>query len=246
MYLFPTNFQIKLLLIPFFLFTSCSGTSDKKATDFQNQNNDWEVLFNGKNLEGWEVLGGEGNFYVENNAIVGETKMGVPNTFLATTKHYDNFILELDFKVHPDLNSGVQIRSNRYKKDTTTTYLSGSLEQGTREWNAGRVHGYQVEIDPSDRSWTGGFYEEGGRGWLQSLEGNEKAQNVFRQNKWNSMRVVAKNDSFITYINGIRATNYTDTLNKVGFIGLQLHGINEEEQAGKKVMFKDIRIKEIE
>lgn len=247
MYLFGTDVQIKLLFLSFcLLIVACSEGPDKKAPDSSGQTNAWEVLFNGKNLQGWEVLGGEGHFYVADSAIVGETKMGVPTTFLATKKHYDNFILALEFKVHPDLNSGVQIRSNRYKKDTTTTYRSGSLEQRTRDWPAGRVYGYQIEIDPSDRAWTGGLYESGGRGWLQPLQDDINAQQAFRQNEWNAMRVLANDDSLVTYINGIQTATYTDMLQKEGFIGLQLHGVNNEKQAGKKMMFKDIRINKIE
>lgn len=57
--------------------------------------------------------------------------MGTPNTFLATTKNYGDFILEFDFKIDDGLNSGVQIRS-----------------ESKKEYNKGRVHGYQFEIDP--------------------------------------------------------------------------------------------------
>ena len=41
--------------------------------------------------------------------IVGISKLGTPNTFLATQKQYGDFILEFDFKIDEGLNSGVQI-----------------------------------------------------------------------------------------------------------------------------------------
>ena len=206
---------------------------------------EWESLFNGENLEGWEVLGGEGNFFVEDNAIVGETKMGLPNTFLATIKNYEDFILEVDFKIDQGINSGIQIRSGVYEKNTTTAYTAGNLEEGTREWEAGRVHGYQIEIDPSERAWTGGFYEEGGRGWLQPLNENEDARNAFRQGEWNHFRIMADDNMFQTWINGIQAVKTTDDVSDAGFIGLQLHSVRSEEQEGKRIMWKNMRIKEI-
>ena len=43
--------------------------------------------------------------------IVGSTTLNSPNSFLCTEKIYDDFILELDFKVDSHLNSGIQIRS---------------------------------------------------------------------------------------------------------------------------------------
>ena len=57
-----------------------------------NQDGGWIDLFNGTDLEGWEVKGAsESNFYVEDGILVAETKMGIPNTFLATTKSFANF-----------------------------------------------------------------------------------------------------------------------------------------------------------
>ena len=57
----------------------------------------WEPLFNGKNLKGWKKLNGKAEYKIVDGAIVGISKMGTPNTFLATTKNYGDFILEFDF-----------------------------------------------------------------------------------------------------------------------------------------------------
>ena len=54
-----------------------------------------------------------------------------------------------EFRVDPELNSGIKIRSN-----------------SLAAYRDGRVHGYQVEIDPSARAWSGGIYDEARRGWL--------------------------------------------------------------------------------
>ena len=109
----------------------------------------WTDLFNGKDLAGWEKLNGNAEFKVEDGIIVGVSKHGIPNTFLATEKTYSDFVLEYEVLMDDALNSGVQIRS-----------ISDP------EIKNGRVHGYQVEIDPSKRSWTGGIYDEARRGWL--------------------------------------------------------------------------------
>jgi hypothetical protein len=75
----------------------------------------WQNLFNGKNLKGWTKLNGTAEYKIQDNAIVGVSKMGTPNTFLATDKMYNNFILEFEFKIDEGLNSGVQFRSNSLK-----------------------------------------------------------------------------------------------------------------------------------
>ena len=110
-------------------------------------------LFDGKTLNGWIQRGGKAKYHVEDGTIVGTSVPKTPNSFLCTEKDYANFILELEFKVDRGLNSGVQVRS-----------------QSLPTYKKGRVHGYQVEIDPSDRSWSGGIYDEARRGWLNKLE----------------------------------------------------------------------------
>ena len=110
------------------------------------QNEEWQDLFNGNDLDGWEVKGAkESNFFVEDGIIVMETKMGIPNTFLVTTRDYSDFELEVEFKVDRGMNTGVQIRSSVYLRDTTTAYLSGRLEDEIRDWLKGnrcRCTGY--------------------------------------------------------------------------------------------------------
>jgi hypothetical protein len=212
-----------------------------------NQDGGWVDLFNGTDLEGWEVKGApESNFFVEDGILVAETKMGIPNTFLATTNNYENFELEVDFKVNKGMNTGVQIRSGVYEEPTTTPYLNGSLEEGTRDWEVGTVHGYQIEIDPSDRAWSGGFYEEGGRGWLVPLIENEEARKVFRQEEWNHFKIIADGNHFQTWINGVKAVDTTDDKASTGFIALQLHSIKSEDQLGLRVLWKNIRIRELD
>ena len=98
----------------------------------------WKTLFDGESLQGWVQRGGKARFTAEDGQIIGTTVMRTPNSFLCTQATYSDFILEVEFKVAATLNSGIQIRSNSYP-----------------EYSRGVVHGYQIEIDPSERSWTG-------------------------------------------------------------------------------------------
>jgi hypothetical protein len=204
---------------------------------------EWEPLFDGKTLEGWEVLGGEGKFFVEDHAIVGETAAGVKGSYLCTKKTYSDFVLELEFKIDAGLNSGVQIRSDVHKEETTTLYLSGKLQLVPRTYNAGQVFGYQIEIDTSERAWSGGLYEAGRRGWLQTLEYHEPARKAFKQGEWNKLRIQALNDSIKTWLNGVPATDTRDAWCRSGRIGFQLHG---SKDAGKQVRWRNVRIQELD
>ncbi len=142
------------------------------------------------------------------------------------------------------LNSGVQIRSNQYEADTTITITNGEGEQVEREVTKDRVFGYQVEIDPSPRSYSGGIYEEARRGWLNDLSENEEARNAFKRDDWNQFRVEAIGDTLRTYVNGVLATDITDSETASGFIALQVHSI-PEGKGPLQVMWRNIRLKEM-
>jgi hypothetical protein len=206
--------NILMLIAVFMILASC-----------KQQGPEWKDLFNGKNLDGWVKLNGTAEYRVEDDMIVGVSEMNTPNTFLATTETYGDFILEFDFKVDDGLNSGVQFRS-----------LS------LPEYNNGRVHGYQFEIDPSDRSWTGGVYDEARRGWIYPMNYNPEGENAFKKGEWNSARIEAIGNSVRTWVNGVECANLLDNTTTEGFIALQVHSINNEELAGKTVSWRNIRI----
>lgn len=191
------------------------------------KNEGWKDLFNGKNLKGWKVLNGTAEFKVEDGVIKGISKINTRNTFLATKKMYGDFILEYEAQIDPDLNAGVQIRSNSFP-----------------DFRDGMVHGYQVELDPSKRAWTGGLFDEKRRGWLYNLECNPKGKKAFKQAAWNKFRVEAIGNSIRVWLNGVQTTDLIDDMTAEGFIALQVHGIKDNEaKAGKMIQYKNIRIK---
>ncbi|WP_318345703.1 3-keto-disaccharide hydrolase [Flagellimonas baculiformis] len=185
----------------------------------------WVDLFDGAALEGWTQKGGTAHYEVKEDAIVGSTAHDTPNSFLTTDKMYDDFILELDYKVDSTMNSGIQIRSNSFP-----------------HYQNGRVHGYQIEIDPSDRAWSAGIYDEGRRGWLVTLENNPEAQKAFKQNDWNHYRIEAIGDTLKTWINGVPAAHLIDDKTSSGFIALQVHSIGKDQKEGTEIAWRNIKI----
>jgi len=203
-------------IILFFVWAiALSGFSQEK----------WESLFNGKDLKGWTRLNGKAEYAVKDGTIVGISKMNTTNTFLATKKVYGDFILELEYKVDNGLNSGVQFRS-----------LSN------KEYQNNRVHGYQFEIDPSARAWSGGIYDEARRGWLYTMEKNPRVKSAYKSGVWNKVRIEAIGTSIRTWLNGVPCANLLDNTTPVGFIALQVHAINSSDQEGKTVQWRNIRI----
>lgn len=209
--------NIVLFLFTISLFFSCSKNSIEEIP--------WVSLFDGQTLNGWTQKGGVAKYIVRDGAIVGSSVHDTPNSFLTTDKMYNDFILELEFKVDSTLNSGIQIRSNSlpYYKD-------------------GKVHGYQVEIDPSKRAWSGGIYDESRRGWLNPLTNAPKAQKAFKQNDWNHYRIEAIGDTIKTWVNDIPAAYLIDEKTASGFICLQVHQIDSDKPEGTEIIWKNIKI----
>ena len=94
-------------------------------------------IFDGKTLKGWKVLGGGADYKVVDGAIVGSSRPGVPNSFLVTEKDYT--------RLHPRIRRAPGRRARR-------TRACSSARLSTPDFENGRVHGYQTDIDPSDRA----------------------------------------------------------------------------------------------
>jgi hypothetical protein len=224
----------------------------------------WINLFNCKDLSGWTRIAGDAKFYVSDNCIVGEAvSESDTNSVLCTKKDYDNFILELDFKVDHQLFSGVHIRSQYAAKATEWEWDGRPLAI-----SAGHVYGYLVLIDPSpnhrwwtatlydQRWWTGGIYDELRRMWLypgplggDPDEFSRQGKEIFKTNDWNHLRIEAVGDSIKTYLNGILCAHINDSMTPKGFIGLQVRDwISDDDHEtleGAKVRFKNIRLKPV-
>ncbi len=194
-----------LLLLAFFLLSA--------GTDQQG----YKKLFNGKDLAGWTQHGTE-KWYVEKGELICESGPDKKYGYLSTDKVYDNFILDLQFKLEANGNSGVFFRSGI---------------EGTK------ISGWQVEVAPPDHH-TGGIYESYGRGWL--IQPTPEGEKMLKADEWNHLKIKAKDDEITTWLNGKQMVYFKDE--KIGqgkgFIALQIH-----DGGGIKVRWKNIRIKEL-
>lgn len=193
------------------------------------QSGGWTSLFDGKTLNGWKKVAGDAEYKIEDGAIAGITVANTPNTFLITDKEYGDFVLELEVKIMDTTsNSGIQFRS-QYDP-------AGNKGKG-------KVFGYQYELDPSSRKWTAGLYDEGRRDWLYPLMLNPSAQSLLKTGVYNKVKVECIGNDIKTWINGKPAAYVVDNADSKGLIALQVHGIGKPEMAGKKIFWKNIRIK---
>lgn len=172
----------------------------------------WVRLFEDLGPEAWMIRGGKARFAMVNGELIGSSVPDSPNTFCTTAERYGDFELVYEVLVDGELNSGVQVRSE---------VVGGSDNRD------GGLTGYQVEIDPSARSFSAGIYDERGRGWLHPLHAAEYARRAFRPGEWNRFRVVARGPVIRTWINGVPAAEVYDAARAEGHIGFQVHDVGK-------------------
>ena len=174
-------------------------------------------LFNGKNLDGWNIHGSE-LWYVENGILICESGPDKGYGYLSTEKFYDDFNLTVEFKQEANGNSGVFIRS---------TF------EGTK------VSGWQVEVAPPGSD-TGGIYESYGRGWL--IKPNKEKDKVLKMGKWNKMRIRVVGNQIQTWLNGTSMISLEDEMigKGKGSIALQIH-----DGGGIKVRWRSLVVNEL-
>lgn len=213
--------------IPFLMKYLLITLSFVTCLDVQQTAAQWTDLTKNESA-GWEQVGGTADYDITNGVITGRAVLNSPNSFLKTKQAYGDFILEMEVYMSTMMNSGVQIRSN-----TDPDYRDGV------------VHGYQVELDPSARAFSGGIYDEQRRGWLYPLSRNTHAQSAFKLGAWNTIRIEAIGSSINTWINGVHCARLADDMTGSGFIGLQVHSISPESGLeGAEVKWRNIRIME--
>ncbi len=183
-------------------------------------------LFDGETLDGWES--NPGIWKVESGAITAGGYDGKfpKNEFICTEKSYANFELKLKIRCSGDpatglINSGIQVRSARLP--------------------SGGVTGYQVDCG---KGWFGKIYDEHRRALIYPKPVDEAALlegiDIYG---WNEYRILAEGPRIQVWINGIKASDYTEENPDIplnGIIAPQIH-----KGGHVKVQFKDVTIREL-
>ena len=184
-------------------------------------------LFDGRTLDGWDY--DPKIWWVEDGMITGgsRTEKIPANYFIATKRSFQNFALKLKIKCGGDpatgfINSGIQIRSVRVPGGT-------------------HMSGYQVDCG---KGWFGKIYDEYRRNRVIAepvdAAALEKVVDVYG---WNEYRIRAEGPRIRVWINGVLATDFTETDKNIaldGQIGPQVHS-----GGACLVQFKDVTIEEL-
>ncbi|MFT7516248.1 MAG: alkaline phosphatase D [Myxococcota bacterium] len=190
------------------------------AVGLQHSEAPFAPQLSGNTLEDWLQVGGQASYTVTDGTVHGVGATG-GNAFLHSPREYADFELTCQLNMTAGGNSGIQIRS---------------AMDGTR------LRGYQIEIDGKARAYTGGLYDEGGRGWLQPLEGDAyaAARAAMTLGEWTDMRILAVGNHIQTWVNGVPVCDYRDDALSSGIIAFQVHGGGVTD-----IKWRDIKIREI-
>ena len=199
-----------------------------------DSNAPWRELFNGRDLNGWKIVGPtpKASAVVENGELVGHMIRGTPeHTFFCTDEKFGDFILEVDCYQTGGFNTGVLFRC-------IETPATASV----------RLHGYQMKVDPSPtRQWTGGIFDDYGKNWLwrQTLAANDRGRTAYKFNEWARFRIEAIGREIKIWVNGIPTAHLLDDKYTRGPIAFKIHSFPAKGDATQEknlIRWKNVRI----
>ena len=205
----------------------------------------WRPLLNGKNLDGWEVIGDGVWLTMTDGTLIAARKPArdapAPGadtlarrqytgwrdqqSWLYTTRNdFDEFDLHLSFWIRPHGNSGISIRDGSRAKYGVTIPPDYTKTPSKI--------GYEIQInnDYPDPHPTGSIY-----GFMDAKTGAQK------NNEWNTLDIESRRDIIRVKLNGAVVAEHAGdpARSKTGPIGLQLH------DQFSVILFRDIRIREL-
>jgi hypothetical protein len=173
-------------------------------------------IFNGKDLTGWQVPDPNPFWRVEDGVLIGENDPAKKGHVLYTKKAYKDFIIEMEARWNGEIDSGIMLRQPELQMQIG---ISRSLK-----------------TDMTCSFYTNGKekYPEPGR--AKNLE------KFLKPGDWNRIRLQAKGETFLVWLNGQKVTEYKDSRFPNPYaIGLQIHpGLT------MKIEFRNIRLRELD
>jgi putative heme-binding domain-containing protein len=191
----------------------------------------WETLFNGTDYSGWKIVAHSdpAPAIVEEGAMVLRQRTNtVEHTFVTSEKKYGDFILELDLKDDPGFNSGILLRCQDAAADAAV-----------------RLNGYQVKIDNTKRSWTGGIFDDFGNSWrwLFDLKDDARARDAFKLGEWSHFRIECIGSTIKVWVNDVPTCHLIDEKYGEGYIAMKIHSLGNNPKATEHaIRLKNIRI----
>jgi hypothetical protein len=199
---------------------ACGNASETKAagsgSELKSEAEGWVSLFNGKDLTGWEVMGGNKNaFYVKDGVI--ECNGGGGHWLRYSERQFEDFVFSLEYKVSQGTNSGIFFRAA----------IEGNPAYSGMEIQILDDHGQDPRVNT-----TGAIY-----GSITPMLNQSKPAG-----EWNHVEITCKGESVVIFMNGIKIVDimmdqHESLKNRLrkGYVGMQDHG--------NYIWFRNLKIK---
>lgn len=181
-------------------------------------------MFNGEDLTGWQTTG---NWLVKEDNIIqleprdGESGWQRYDDYIATTRKYKDFVIDLEFKFEKDGNSGVFLRI-------------GDLENHVES-------GFEVQIlDTYGKSDDELSHHDAG-GVIRTQAPTHNA--IKPAGEWNHYNITVDGSDLTVILNGEKV-NEID-LSESAMKDRPLEGYISFQDEGKRVWYRNVRIKEL-
>ena len=191
----------------------------------QEQQEGWMLLFDGKTLDKWNVTPALAKVFKVSDGAIKADLSDAGGTML-TKDTFDNFVLKVEVRAHPDINSGIILRSP----------APGSAPAAGEK----PVPGYELQIrDRNPGNYSSGDFLTG------SVVNVSKAPHDVKiiPNQWNTIEATVNGDHFVVVFNGKKVADGHDKRRASGHIGLQL--AHPEDVRHASLEFRNIKIKRL-
>lgn len=173
----------------------------------------WKPLFNGQNLDGWEISG-LSRWRVEEGVLIGRQGPNRESGDLLTVVDYDDFLLTMTYRMVWPANSGIWFRY----QSANQAFQADILE-------------YKNPV-----AWSGSLYCTG-----KMFIGLNEDPSIVDREGWNTMTVLADGERLVVHLNGHKTVDVRDDTSTHGKIGFQIHAGDQFETMA--IHIRDFRIR---
>jgi hypothetical protein len=200
------------------------------ALTSQEQKDGWILLFDGKSLDKWNVTPALAKVWkVADGAI--KADMSDAGGTLLTKDTFDNFVLKVEFRAHPDINSGIILRSPAPRP---------APAPGEKPTPDPGGPGYELQIrDRNPGNYSSGDFLTG------SVVNVSKAPHDVKiiPNQWNTIEATVNGDHFEVVFNGKKVADGHDAKRASGHLGLQL--AHPEDVRHANLEFRNLKVRRL-